>query len=70
MYLYECTVHHKQVGCDTYLVTARNRAEAYIEVKRRLRVEMPYPIEEWSILDITCAEDCAKPKRKWWQFWK
>ena len=70
MCLYECNVYHSQVGRDVYLVTAKSKAEAYIEVKRRLREEMPYPIEEWSILDIICAEDCAKLKRKWWQFWK
>jgi hypothetical protein len=70
MYLYECRVHHPAIGYDTYTVMAKNTTDAYIELKRRLRDENPYPIEEWSTDEIICCEDCARPKRKWWQFWK
>ena len=53
MYLYECDVYNKAIGCDTYLVTADDEPMAEEILKGRLEEENPYPLSKWVILLIT-----------------
>jgi hypothetical protein len=53
MYLYECDVYNKAIGCDTYLVEADNEEEAIANLEARLENENPYPLMSWVILMIT-----------------
>ena len=53
MYLYECDVYNKAIGCDTYLVEANSEKEAIANLETRLENENPYPLTSWVILTIT-----------------
>jgi hypothetical protein len=53
MYLYECDVYNKAIGCDTYLVSAENEFKAMDSLRERLEEENPYPLSHWVILTIT-----------------
>ena len=53
MYLYECDVYNKAIGCDICTVTADSEEEALIKLEARLEEENPYPLSHWVILTIT-----------------
>ena len=53
MYLYECDVYNKAIGCDTYLVSADDEFTAMKTLRERLEEENPYPLSHWVILTIT-----------------
>lgn len=50
MYLYECDVYNKAIGCDTYWVEANSEKEAITKLEARLENENPYPLTSWVIL--------------------
>lgn len=53
MYLYECDVYNKAIGCDTYAVMADSEEETLATLEARLENENPYPLTSWVILTIT-----------------